>query len=190
LKADCDAECLNRHLAKLARDELIPSLCTYWNGVPARSETSKEKPADRESTDPWNEKAELFVAMLVVNLIRQVFAHIQNMMTFTVLILMCLLISFQGYPFQPGGLIMLLWLGLMSWTLGVVVIAMIKFNRNEVLSRISGTTPNKFTFDRSLVNPFIVYVATPIIGMLSVYVPPLGRTMSNWTDVMSRLFRT
>lgn len=78
--------------------------------------------------------------------------------------------------------------GLDPSTLVIVVIATVRFNMNEVLSRISKTTPNQFTWDRSLIVPLLAYGAMPIIGILAVQFPPLGRIMFSWVSVLTRMF--
>lgn len=122
LHAEILASHLNRQFAMISRLHLAPKLLNYWNTIPLRPEGASEtkesvRLADGAPGQQWNEQAETFVAMQMVNLIRQVFAHIHNMATFAIAMLLCLLISFQGYPFQPHGLLLSLWMGLMVWTL-------------------------------------------------------------------------
>jgi hypothetical protein len=51
-----------------------------------------------------------------------------------------------------------------------------------VLSRLSKTTPNRFTFDRSLVLPMITYVLIPLFSLLAVQFPGIGRMLFTWLD--------
>jgi hypothetical protein len=183
-EADRRAAALNCLFASFAARRLVPRLLKYWDekGVAGtRDEATQENPAKAAAT--WHEQAELFLAMHFVNLIRQVFAHIKSQLTFLVLMLICLLACFHSYPFQPGGLIMRLCYGLTLWCLFTNVLLIIRFNRCEVLSRLSDTTPNRFTFDRTLVLPMLTFVVIPLCSLLAVQFPGIGRMLFGWLDV-------
>jgi hypothetical protein len=125
----------------------------------------------------------------VTHVIREVFAHIRNQLTFLLAVLFCLLWCIQSYPFQPHRLIVTMCLGLLLWTSIALVIAVVRFNRNEVLSRIADTTPNQFTFDRSLWLPLITYVFLPLITLLAIEFPLIGRSLFGWMGDLHQLLR-
>jgi hypothetical protein len=184
-KGDVDrtAAALNTLFAGIAARQLVPRLIDYWDRedlLCKREQGMKDNAASSPAS--WEEQAELFLAMHFVNLIRQVFSHIKSQLTFLVLMLLCLLGCFHAYPFQPGGLIMRLCYGLTIWCLVTNVLLIIRFNRCEVLSRLSKTTPNRFTFDRSLVLPMITYVLIPLFSLLAVQFPGIGRMLFTWLD--------
>nr|MCU0980814.1 hypothetical protein [Pirellulaceae bacterium] len=179
---DRQAAELNRVLAGIAARRLVPRLVPYWNrkGI---VRGPKEDTKDTATAAPsWELQAEVFLAMQFVNLIRQVFAHIKNQLTFLVLMLLCLLAAFHAYPFQPSGLIMQLCYGLTLWCLVTTVLLIIRFNRCEVLSRLSNTTPNRFTFDRTLVLPMITFVVIPLCSLLALQFPGIGRMLFGWLE--------
>ncbi|MFM7071741.1 MAG: hypothetical protein ACKO38_08130, partial [Planctomycetota bacterium] len=99
---------------------------------------------------------------------------------FLIAMLLCILIGLQVYPFQPRNGLLTFWFGLMAWTVLSIVIVLVKFNRDEVLSRIGQTVPNQFTFDRALVVPLLTYVVAPIAGLFMVWFPALGRVLFGW----------
>ncbi len=45
---------------------------------------------------------------------------------------------------------------------------MVQLNRNEVLSRIGKSVPNRFQLDGNFVKPLLTYVALPILGLLTI----------------------
>ena len=93
-----------------------------------------------ESTERrWQRLAEDFIAMHLVETIRQSFAHIQNLMTFSVASGLLLLWCFNSYPFEPHRVLNASCFGLLLWTVGSLVLALIRFNRNEALSRLGKT---------------------------------------------------
>jgi hypothetical protein len=121
--------------------------------------------------------------MHFVNLIRQVFTHITFQLTFLVLMLLCLLACLYSYPFQPGQTILRLCYALIAWCLVSNSLMFIRFNRCEVLSRLSGTVPNRFTLDRTFILPMITFVGIPLCSLLAVYFPGIGRMFFGWLDV-------
>ena len=64
----------------------------------------------------------------------------------------------------------------------MTVVLIIRFNRCEVLSRLSKTTPNRFTFDRALVLPTFTFVVIPLISLLAVQFPGIGRMLFGWLE--------
>jgi hypothetical protein len=183
--ADRRAAELNCLLAGIAARQLAPRLEQYWNKKGVVRGQDQEPEGKRDATAPsWEVRAEVFLAMHFVNLIRQVFAHIKSQLTFLILMLLCLLAAFHAYPFQPSGLITQLCYGLTLWCLVTTVLLIIRFNRCEVLSRLSNTTPNRFTFDRTLVLPMITFVVIPLCSLLAVQFPGIGRMLFGWLEAL------
>ena len=79
--------------------------------------------------------------------------------------------------------------GLTAWVLATNLILMIKFNRNEVLSHLAHTVPNRFTLDRSLVLPLVTYVVFPLLSIFLVHFPGLGRLFFGWADTLRRVLQ-
>jgi hypothetical protein len=190
VEALLSANQLQAELTRVSRHQLAGALETYWNQIEVRRLREKEQSGNGQAGQEgeskeadlraWQEEAEVFVAMQWIGLIRQVFTHLQNLGVFLIAMLLCVLISLQVYPFQPRSGLLTFWFGLMAWTVLSLTIAIVKFNRDEVLSRIGNTVPNQFTFDRSLLAPLLTYVAAPIAGILLVWFPALGRVLFGW----------
>jgi hypothetical protein len=183
---------MNHHMAQIAGKHLVPSLLSYWDEKPViePKQSKKESGGNSSQETPqqlWLEEAETFVAIQVVHLIRQVFTHIQNLLTFLVLMLFWLLVCSESYPFVPHRVIQLSATWLVIWVLAAIIIFMVKFNRNEILSRINNTTPNRFTLDRSFMLTLITYVLIPAVGVLAVQFPPLGRILFGWLNNIRQL---
>lgn len=89
---------------------------------------------------------------------------------------------------MPGTLLNFSCLVLLTWLLAIIVAGILRFNRNEVLSRISGTTPNQLTFDSSFWMPIISYVGVPILAVLATLMPTVGRTLFGWTSTLAQMF--
>ncbi|HND56098.1 MAG TPA: hypothetical protein PLV92_26965, partial [Pirellulaceae bacterium] len=96
----------------------------------------------------------------------------------------------QSYPFQPQRLISTFTLGLVGWLVVGIANAMVRFNRNEVLSLLGDTTPGRFTFDRSVWLPLMMYVVMPIASLLTIEFPVLGRFLFGWIGILQRAVGT
>jgi hypothetical protein len=98
----------------------------------------------------------------VAQYINYVFLHLWNLLTCAMLALLLLLFANGAYPLQPQQLLnaflFAIAVTVVGWTLRVLV----QINRNDLLSRIQKTEPNKTTFDRPLVAQFLLYGVVPL----------------------------
>jgi hypothetical protein len=67
-----------------------------------------------------------------------------------------------------------------GWTLRVLV----QINRNDLLSRIQKTEPNKTTFDRPLVAQFLLYGVVPLLTLLATLFPHMAGVFSWVADIL------
>jgi len=110
--------------------------------------------------------AELFLAVQTVLYLGIFFVHLRKLAISAIYTMLLLLLAATIYPFQPEGWIMSLMAGL-SVTVAVVIgHVLVQVNRNELVSRIAGNEPNKFTPDwtflwsnLALLAPFAVAAA-------------------------------
>jgi hypothetical protein len=54
-------------------------------------------------------------------------------------------------------------------------VVFVQMNRNYVLSRLARTSPGRVTWDRGFVSSILVHVAVPLLALLAVKFPELGR---------------
>jgi hypothetical protein len=121
-------------------------------------------PAPDDPLRQWFRLAEDFLAIEVVNWLSHFFAQLRNLITFLVVGSILLLFAVLYYPFQPqrllliftGGLILVFAVGLFRMFLQI--------ERDEVVSRILKTTPNRINL-----NPvFLSHVGTYVVPLLGV----------------------
>jgi hypothetical protein len=177
------AAALNDVLAQ-AGNSLADRLEQFWSCRDVAREQDGEKPVVRDKS--LESDAELFIVMQLTHLIRQVFAHIQNLLTFVVLMALLLLWALNSYPFQPHRLIVVFSYAMVLWIVVSFVIMFVKFNRDEVLSRLAGTTPNRFTWDRSFVMPLITYAVIPLMSLAAVQFPYVSQSLFSWIGLLQR----
>ena len=184
-------ERISRRLFRIAHDNVVPLLSDHWVARSVVRHDASKTSTDTVSADAketlWYEEAEVFVAMQYVHVIRLVFSHIQNMMTFLVAVLLCLLVCFDAYPFQPRQLLLTMCFALVLWVVIRTVVVIVKFNRDEVLSRLGDTPLNRFSFDRSVFIPLLTYVVIPLASIVLIRFPSLSTFFSGWLDTLTRV---
>ncbi len=144
-------------------------------------------PANPQSGN-WFREVEELIAMQLTYHIRVIFLHLRNLLVGTTLMILLLFWAVNCYPFQPATLLNFSCLALLLWLLGIIFGGILRFNRNEVLSRINGTTPNQLTFDSSFWAPIFSYIGLPILAVLATMMPTVGRTLFGWTATFGQMF--
>ena len=172
---------ITKQLSECSRTLSKPVFETIEDPLSARSEGSPEA--------SLLDAKGLFVATVTTVLIRQAFTHIQNLLTFLTLTALFLLWGLNSYPFQPSGLISVLMVGLFIWLVLSSCFVFLKFNRNEILSRLADTPPNEFTVDKSLILPVITYAVIPLISLLAVEFPGFGNFLFAWVEGVRQAVR-
>jgi hypothetical protein len=135
--------------------------------VPA--ETFLALPANNPIRE-WTLLAENFVAVEIIRYLSQFFIQLRNMLTSLTVGALLLLIAAAVYPFRPQYLLVLT-LAILGGAVAVfMVVFLVQANRDELISRITGTTPNRFTPDLGFLQTTANYVL-PIIGGILLQFP-------------------
>jgi hypothetical protein len=118
----------------------------------------------------WALAAEDFVAIELIRYLNQFVVQLRNKLWSVMAISVILLLAASTYPFVPQSLL-LLFLTVLS---GAAAITMLTFfyqvNKDEVVSRLNRTAPNRFTPDASFVTAIATYIL-PIVGALVIQFP-------------------
>ena len=100
-----------------------------------------------------------------------------------------LIVALAAYPFHPPRFI-----DLCSWVVvaGVVVgglVVIVRLERNEILSRLSGTAPGRVSFNFNFISELVVYVVLPILALVATLVPEVSDQLAAWLDPLRRALR-
>jgi hypothetical protein len=117
----------------------------------------------------WVDLAEEFVATQVVTYISQYFVRMRSMAWSMLVCSVLLLLAATSYPFQPVRLILYTMLGLIGAVVIGIVYVLVAVNRDELVSRISGTTPNRFSLDSGFLNSIVTYIL-PALGVVALQI--------------------
>jgi hypothetical protein len=118
----------------------------------------------------WIMRAEDFVAIEIIRYISQFTVQLRNLLTSLTVGSVLLLLAVAAYPFHPQQLL-LMFLTVLGGAVGIAIIVfLVQINRDELVSRITRGTPNRFTPDLAFVNSLGTYVL-PIVGGLMLQFP-------------------
>jgi hypothetical protein len=136
-----------------------------------REDRCTANPATDQLDESLLRNGELFVASRVVDFLHQVFPQLMNLVVFTSVGLLAMMLAASSYPFPQRDTIA--WL---SWIilLGVIVVFVVVFvqiNRDRVVSMLSGTTPGQLNWNSGFVWQLVVFGLLPILTLLGAQFP-------------------
>jgi hypothetical protein len=124
--------------------------------------------------------AEDFVAIQAIVFVSQFFIQLRKLAAMVVCVSIILMLAATVYPFQPETLILYVFFALLLAVGGSIVWVMIHLNKNEIVSRITRSTPNKFELNWKFVSqlvwylgPIMLVLIAQLSGRLRVLVEPL-----------------
>jgi hypothetical protein len=146
--------------------ELVLALLPAWgrkNVVEAYG--SQPLKADEPPQGP-QAIAEQFIAVQAVFFVSQYFTQLRYfayMGTFTA---GCLLFALTEYHFEPEHLVMMSGAGLTAAVVAVVAWGLVEINKSELVSRVTRTTPGRFSLDSAPLVMNAVQLAGPLVVLL------------------------
>ncbi|HKB35633.1 MAG TPA: hypothetical protein VKD72_04210, partial [Gemmataceae bacterium] len=145
-------------------------------------------PPPDEDVKRWLRMLEDFVAMQSVPFLCQFFAPLRNLVNFLLLVPLLLLLAVASYPFQPQRLLLVFLITLLLLAVVQVVTVLIQMDRDEVLSRISRTTPNRVTFDLPFLTSLLTYTA-PVLAIVMAVFGEVGGLVGSWFEPIARTLK-
>jgi hypothetical protein len=124
-----------------------------------------EKSADPSTEPTWLTLAESVAATQVVIYISQFFVQLRNLVWASIVTSTLLLLAATSYPFHPEKLMLVGLIALSAAGMAGIVYLLVDMNRDEVVSRVTRTTPGKLSLDSGLIGSFFTYVV-PAAGVL------------------------
>lgn len=133
----------------------------------------------------WVQVAEDFVAVAVVFYVSQYFVQLRNLVWSMVVSASLLVLAATSYPFHPEGFLLFFLLALLGAIVVSIVYVLVQINRDELISRISKTTPNRFTPDAD----FLGSVGTYVLPVVAILVIQLTGTFRFLVEPLVRMLR-
>ncbi|MDR3636035.1 MAG: hypothetical protein P4L84_19690 [Isosphaeraceae bacterium] len=139
-------------------------------------------------TKPWLAQVEDLLVLELTNFISECTIHLKNQAAFLAIGPLLLLLAATSYPFQPQRfLVVTIWTLLVAVAAGVIW-AYVQMERNEVLSRISKTTPDRVSFNPTFLT-HVAAVTIPLLGALLTQFPFVSDTLNQWLDPVVRILK-
>ena len=133
----------------------------------------------------WLRDAEDFLALVLARELNWLRRGCWSIVGVVVASLLSLTLALVSYPFQPRGRFLTA-LSLLAAVSGAVVMAIaVRSSRDEVVSRLTGTAPNRLTFDRELVMRLVTCVV-PLLGLLVVLSYGASDLVRSWFEPLFR----
>ena len=90
------------------------------------------------------------------------------MMQFIVLGSLSLLLAAMSYPFDHQGWLTIMMACLIVFVAGVVTMILVGINRDELISRVSDTTPGRLTFNSSFLTSLVTTFGSLLGALLAI----------------------
>ena len=130
----------------------------------------------------WVRALEDFVALHFVEYAEWVIEHLRNMATFLVIGLALALLLVSSYTAFDGRWLQYACFAILFSTVFMLLYVLVQLNRDEVLSRITGTDPGKVTWDARFIFNVMALVALPALALLSSIFPAVREFLSSWVS--------
>jgi hypothetical protein len=133
----------------------------------------------KDNVQQWCLRAEEFVALQVVFVIREVMASLVNTLFFVIVAILMMVAAQGSFPIQPRQT----FLGI-AWALVIVAVVVSlrtfwQMGRDPVLRRLSNVDPRGW-WDRALITKVVVYAVIPLLTLFAAQFPSLGGTLISW----------
>jgi hypothetical protein len=139
----------------------------------------------RQSNDPTSEErwilaAGSFLASRILEYCRGVFAQLCNLLAFSIVGFMLMLMAASSYPFpRSDTLLRCSWMVLFI-AIGITIWIFVQINKDRVLSVLSGGTPGKIDWNGAFVGHLALYAGLPVLTLLGVRFPATISGIVNW----------
>src|SRR5262249_25537405 len=111
---------------------------------------------------------------------------IRMFLVLAALVAACLWLVFLTYPQSPHQLLLMGSLVLMLGAFAIGVSTLFRLERNETLSAMSRTEAGRVDFDATSLRTVATLIAGPVIAVLVLEFPQLGRWIAEWGEPLLR----
>ena len=132
--------------------------------------------------EAWQKAAEEICALELVEWIESVLRQLRALAIYMLLSLVVVVLLLSSYPFHPQSQYRVAAVFLLAGACGALLFVIVSMNRNQVLSRVTGTAPNQLTMDRSFVSNIVLFGFLPVATLISSQVPAVRDFLFSWVD--------
>jgi hypothetical protein len=115
-------------------------------------------------------------------------AHLHNFLTFVTTAGFLLIVMSTCYPFKLlHSADILTWVVVLA-IMAVALFVLVEMNRDEILSRIAGTTPGQVSLDRAFFRTILIHVGLPLLGIAATRFTTVGVLFERFIKPLLQLF--
>jgi hypothetical protein len=164
---------VQRSLSALSTD-IVTLLEPSWPTLEARQSD------DAIPEETWTVAAGSFLASRILEYCRGVFAQLCNLLAFSIVGFMLMLMAASSYPFpRSDTLLRCSWMVLLV-AIGITTWIFVQINRDRILSMLSGGTPGKIDWNSAFFGHLALYAGLPVLTLLGVRFPATINGIVNW----------
>ncbi len=141
-----------------------------------------------EGDDPLLVQARSFFAMETAVFVSCAVGQLRQLLTFSTVGLVLVLLTVSIYPFEPQRVLFLYVWSLIAASAAIGLLVLVQMERDEVISWVSGTEPRKVGWDRGFIVRFVSYAGLPILALLANQFPQIRDVLFRWVEPITKLF--
>jgi hypothetical protein len=155
----------------------------------AAAGTSEAKVTDQsQHVANWIRDAEDLMALQVVAYVSQTTVQLRTLAYYLAVSPVVLLIAIGSYPFQPQRFLQVCIWTILFLVVGGVISVYVWMEKNEFISRVSRTTPNQVSLDRTFLSNILAFVI-PLAGVALTQFPFLSDSLNQFLEPITRVLK-
>ena len=149
-----------------------------------------EVKASSQSRDvaKWIRDAEDLIALEVIAYVSQTTVQLKILAYYLAVTPVLLLMAVGSYPFQPERFLQVCIWTILFMVVGGVIWVYVRMEKNEFISRVSRTTPNQVTLDRTFVGNLFAFVI-PLVGVVLTQFPFFSDSLNQLLEPITRVLK-
>jgi hypothetical protein len=174
-----------------ATRETLAAVAAFWAAKP-RANTLATIDVDvrvdgiTDDIQRWYLRAEEFVAMQVVFIVRELIARLATVFFYIIAAVLLLVAAQQSFPFEPHQQL----LGT-AWIYVLVAVALVfgvyvQMERDPLLSAISSTPAGRIRWDATIWSKVFLYGVIPLASIFAAQFPQIGTTLLDWLSPVQK----
>jgi hypothetical protein len=139
--------------------------------------------------DPKSLAAEDSLALHISLFVREMYVHLFAHLAAVIASIVCLVLAVTIYPFQAQRLMLTAAFVVAALSMGVISWALIGMERDNILSRLAGSTPGKINWTPAFFGKLAAHIGAPVLVLLASQFPSIRILVSEMLGVVSLVVR-
>jgi hypothetical protein len=157
---------------------LLNVLKTFWQEAPGV--TFEEERLAFDPVRKWHRHAEELIAMELTIVIRELLSRVMSYLMLILALLVLMVTALSSFPIQPKQPLLALTWVYVATGIAVGLMIVVLMERDPILSRLSGTKPNRVTWDMDFIWKLTLYGLVPLLTLFAAQFPDVGNTLLRW----------